>query len=290
MKKSIFLGTGAAELIPDPFCKCDVCEYARLHPDEQRGRSAFLYDESTCIDFGPDIFMNAAKFNVNLSNLTDILITHTHGDHLSLENLNVIGCNIPKANHMFTLHMSVPAFNWIKNYCNALTTSSNGYSNELRNVQRGYFDVEVHNPYENFTVGNKVIFPVYGYHFAAPGETAFNYRITENGKTLLYALDTGVYTDETVEALSHFPVDVLIMDATFGSKKMDETCTHLDAYTFVSQLERLYKNGIVTSSTKVFASHINHFNLWHHENYEKFLKENCIIDTTLARDGMTFEW
>ncbi len=95
------------------------------------------------------------------------------------------------------------------------------------------------------------------------------------------------HPEETIEALSGVPVDILIMDATFGSCRMDSACTHLDAYTFVSQLERLVKAGTVTSKTRIFASHINHYNRWTHDEYEKFLKDSCPgLNITVARDGM----
>ena len=49
----IFLGTGASEAIPNPFCTCEVCRKARTSRDhrEKRGRSAFSIDEENLIDF-----------------------------------------------------------------------------------------------------------------------------------------------------------------------------------------------------------------------------------------------
>ena len=284
-KELIFLGTGAAELIPDPFCDCQVCKYARLHPEERRFRSAFLYDEHTCIDFGPDIFAEAERCDVDFSVLTDILITHTHGDHFSHENFNVVSCNIIKPKDLFTVHMSQEGYDWLMKYCKAVKDS---VGNDMIHAStNGYFDIVPHKVYESFRIGDKEIFPVYGFHSGCgKNEKSFNYRITENGRTLLYALDTGVYTQETVEALSGTAVDILIMDATFGSKRMDETCTHLDAYTFVSQLETLAANGIITSDTRIYASHINHYNTWHHNEYQKYFDENSPFNVTVARDGM----
>lgn len=41
MQDSVFLGTGAAELYPNPFCGCPVCARARENR-ETRLRSCFL--------------------------------------------------------------------------------------------------------------------------------------------------------------------------------------------------------------------------------------------------------
>lgn len=283
----IFLGTGASEMIPNPFCNCDVCNYARKHSEEQRVRSAFLLDNHTCIDFGPDVMSSSMRFTADLSQINDILITHTHDDHFSIANFEVISCNIPKPKNKFTIHLSEIGYNWLLKQRQIILEASGGMHDIISGVANGYYSVISHKAFEKFTIGEKEIFPVYGFHGGdAPDEKSLNYRITENGRTLLYAIDTGIYPEETIEALSDFPVDVLIMDATFGSKKMDKDCTHLDAYSFISQLEALIKAGIVTADTKVYASHINHYNLWKHNEFQDFFDKNAPVHVSVARDGM----
>ena len=50
-----FYGTGAAEGIPNPFCGCYLCEYARKHGGKDvRTRSMFRLTPNICIDMGPD--------------------------------------------------------------------------------------------------------------------------------------------------------------------------------------------------------------------------------------------
>ena len=52
-----FLGTGAGEGIPNPFCTCRICEYARKHGGKDiRTRSSFMLDRHTIIDMGADFF------------------------------------------------------------------------------------------------------------------------------------------------------------------------------------------------------------------------------------------
>ena len=281
----IFLGTGAAEMIPDPFCGCDVCRYARSHPEEQRLRSSFMIDENTLIDIGPDVFSSSMKSGVNLNSLKNILLTHTHEDHFCIDNLNVINCNIPKPKNMFTVHLSPEGYEFVMSMTKVMKEIN---QNPMSCVDKGFYNYEVHKPFEEFRMDGKTVFPVVGFHNGrGKNEKAFNYRIKDEKGTLLYALDTGVYSEETIEALSGVPVDILVMDATFGSCRMDSECTHLDAYTFVSQLERLVRAGTVTSETRIFASHINHYNRWKHNEYEKFLKESCPgLNITVARDGM----
>ncbi len=80
--KLTILGSGAAEAIPDPFCRCRVCETARrVGGAHVRARAAALLNDDLLIDFGPDILSSANRFNLYLGNLGSILITHRHEDH-----------------------------------------------------------------------------------------------------------------------------------------------------------------------------------------------------------------
>ena len=55
MERAMFYGTGAAEGIPDPFCTCYLCQYARDHGGKDvRTRSMFRVDPTMVIDMGAD--------------------------------------------------------------------------------------------------------------------------------------------------------------------------------------------------------------------------------------------
>ena len=84
----IFLGTGASEGIPNPFCECEVCRNALKSgdPREKRGRSAFSIDEQNLIDFGPDVITAAGRFGVSMAHLRNVFYTHFHSDHFCFGN------------------------------------------------------------------------------------------------------------------------------------------------------------------------------------------------------------
>ena len=87
-KMMLFLGTGAAEGIPTPFCRCRVCENARKKGGKEvRMRSGFRVSRELLIDFGPDLFAGCVKTGTDLYDLKYLLITHTHEDHLDIGNL-----------------------------------------------------------------------------------------------------------------------------------------------------------------------------------------------------------
>ena len=285
----IFLGTGAAEMVPNPFCTCEVCRYAWAHPEEMRMRSAFQMDEKTVIDFGPDVFAAAQRFGVHMDKMEDMLFTHLHGDHFCFENMDMACMCVPKREKPFRVHLSQEGYDNLMTLRRAVNAVPGKDDNVKDHI---VYDLIPHKVFESFKAGTKTVLPVRAFHGGAMRtERGVYYRITqEDGKTLLYALDTGVYPEETAEALSGFPVDILIMDGTFGSRLMDDACTHLDFHTFISQLDKLTKHGVVTESTKIYASHIAHHNHWPTDEYSARLSAAAGREIVVARDGMRIDW
>ena len=78
-----FLGTGAAEGIPAPFCRCEVCNEARrLGGKNIRLRSSFRLSEKIMIDLGADAVVQAMRCG-DLTDIEHVLVTHSHDDHLN---------------------------------------------------------------------------------------------------------------------------------------------------------------------------------------------------------------
>jgi len=286
----IFLGTGAAEMLPNPFCTCRLCEHARLHPEQMRRRTCFLFDRHTMLDFGPDVLSACHTFGQDLSQLRDVFITHGHEDHFSLTNLNVVTMSRTH-DTPFTVHMSKGAYEHLLCLQKAVLQATNGHADMLAAARHGFFDLKPHDFFETFCAGDKTVFTVRGNHPGAGAqERSMHYRITQNGKTLLYATDTGLYEPVSIEALSGFPLDVLIMDATFGSAEIPEGTQHLNGRLFLKQVETLEKCGAVTKDTRIFAAHINHKHDWTHADYQRFFDESGAHPVTVAHDGMELQW
>jgi len=72
-----FLGTGAADW-----------KLADSKALEYRFFSSALIDDVLLIDPGPDVFVSAEKFSIDLSKVKYIINTHSHSDHYNLETLN----------------------------------------------------------------------------------------------------------------------------------------------------------------------------------------------------------
>ena len=81
-----YYGTGASEGIPALFCKCPVCEEARKNGGRDiRSRSQALINDDLLVDFPPDTFMHIVYGGLDLQSIHTCLITHSHSDHLYVE-------------------------------------------------------------------------------------------------------------------------------------------------------------------------------------------------------------
>lgn len=284
-----FLGTGAAELIPNPFCDCPICAAARRDASDQRLRSCFSVDEHTVIDFGPDALAACNRYGISLASLRDVLVTHAHEDHFSIENLSVITMRRTKPDRPYTVHLSHEAYEYVTGLAEALLDITHGRADLNHAVRDGWLRFQPCPAFVPFEMGDKRVFPVRGNHTGVlADERSLNYRIEWKGKTLLYALDTGLYPPETLEALGGHPLDVLIMDSTFGSAPCAPGDGHLNGAHFIKQLAALRAVGAVTDETRIYATHINHKHDWNHAAYQRFFdasEEKVIV----ARDGMEVE-
>ncbi|MBR6767140.1 MAG: hypothetical protein IKM02_04235 [Clostridia bacterium] len=83
-----FLGTAAAEGAPAIFCTCKHCQYARKTGGKEiRTRSGAIIDDKLKLDFCPDSYAHALRFGLDYSRTHSVLITHTHEDHVLVEDL-----------------------------------------------------------------------------------------------------------------------------------------------------------------------------------------------------------
>lgn len=282
-----FLGTGAAEGIPPLFSRNEETRRVRNEqgPD-LRTRSALKIGEAYQIDFGPDVFFQSIRCNCDFYELEHLLVTHMHSDHFQVEAL--VAKEMPYDTNGKPIHLyaSRPGVRWLERHLE----SSFGPNPLTRKPLADHYPVTVLDYFQEYSIGELTVRTVRGNHRAmSEDEFPINPLIVlPNGKRLLYAVDTGYYDEESWEYLSDSQIDLLIMEATFGgrSDRGEYPAGHLDAYSFVRQVERMAALGVLDEQTPIFATHINPKHPWNHEQLQAFFHEQP-FSIRVAYDCMT---
>lgn len=80
--KLTFLGTGTSHGVPVIGCNCSVCKSKNKKDKRNRSSVYIITDDENhiLIDVTPEFRIQALKFNI--SKIDDVLLTHSHADHL----------------------------------------------------------------------------------------------------------------------------------------------------------------------------------------------------------------
>lgn len=136
-----YLGTAAAEGVPSVFCNCTVCQEARIKKGRHiRTRSQALIDDTLLVDFNADTYAHSLRFDIDLSKLEHVIITHAHEDHYyptELFNRQQGFCHGMK-NETLTVHGSED----VENYAHKEWDALNGNPMRLENQNRVALAIE----------------------------------------------------------------------------------------------------------------------------------------------------
>lgn len=288
--ESVFLGTGAAELYPNPFCGCETCERARRNR-ETRLRASLLLDETMMVDFGPDVCAASQHYTVPLYDVEHVLVTHTHEDHFNEATFSVLTMTDMKKKPM-TFYLSEAGFRWVEQVMEADCKVYGTFGYMLSTLlSQGKIAFQALVPYQTYEIGGKQVTPLKTNHRGyGDDEMAMNYLIAWERGIWLYAADTGMYDNDNLEFLrewsqTHGPLATYIVEGTYGSCRMPR-CGHMDAYQLTEQIEALHKGSVIDNRTRIFITHINQVQDFSHMEYQSFLQENSDFNITVAYDGM----
>ncbi len=269
--KLTLLGSAAAEGWPALFCECEACRKARERGGRDlRRRTAYCIDGEMLVDFGPDIYWQVVSFGVDLSEIRNILVTHSHEDHLSpIE------------------------FAWRRKGFSRVTSSLAvwGNSHSLERIRNGSgmrehdlgMDLEEVAPGTEFEAGPYRVFALKASH-AGHEEKALNYVIEREGSALLIGNDTGWWSEETWADIGKFRLDVAVLDCTYGLAAPEQRAWHLGAGAVVSMRDELRRRGALKAGARVIANHFSHNGGGSHQELCDWFAPHGI---EVGYDGMT---
>lgn len=289
-----FLGTGAAEGIPSPFCDCEACRYAREKGGKEiRHRTMFRLDKETCIDMGADFFQQALEYG-DFVPIRRVFFTHTHEDHLAYMLMNVR--NMARLRRPEPLELYLPGKGFeIAQFYRENPAICKGLVPRLE--EQGMIAFRKMEYFKPFYAGQYRLLPLPGNHFGNMGENSANFLIrNQKGQQLYYGLDTGWYLDETFAALewetASEGLDILVSECTFGltEGRGEHPAGHLDAYSCIRLFRELLKRRIITPDTRIYLTHINHYTVGHSALQSWFDQQEFPCKITVCWDGFSFDW
>lgn len=287
---SIILGTGASEAVPCIYCDCPICRHAREEGGHDiRTRSDFLVDETSIIDFSPDLFFQTRQCGITLRKLKNIFITHFHDDHVNVQEMAVRGSGRPLLDFPVSVYGSPAALEHIRRITGLLMDHT--HENPTNFYAKYLF--RPLEPYREITADGLRVTPVLSSHYGyGVNEIGYNYIITgSNNITFLYAVDTGWFPDETWGFFEKFekPLDYAVMECTYGDQYLPPFQQgHLNLANLKEMAEKMAGTGLITKTTPIYLTHISHLHSKTHEETEELLK-NCGWNLIAGYDGMVID-
>ena len=271
--KLTYLGTAAAEGIPAVFCGCSLCGQARtLGGKNQRTRSQVLMDDTIIIDFPPDSLMHAQNQKIDFLQYKAILVTHSHQDHW----------------YPYDLMFRRPPYSWgqthrLEIYGNHRVEQKLNALNYLEDeamassIRMNYVE-----PYAAFMIGTHAVTPLLANHDKK--EQCYIYMIESGGKRLLYAHDTGLFPEKTMQFIKGIYFDLISMDCTTGLEK--DGNNHMGIADNRELEGTLRSLGCMDDESRIIVSHFSHNGGLLHGDIEKKVEDYGYI---VAYDGMSIE-
>lgn len=277
-----YYGTGAGAGIPEIFCSCRVCEYARLHKGKDyRTRSQAVVDDSFGIDYS-DVFQHTLHYGLDMRRIKHVLITHDHYDHFMKADIlsRAVGMTEP-INFYFSEKTG-------SGLAKSVEARKNAFSSGNRKCNGNEVLVETHflEKFNKYEIDSYTVIPLPARH---GGEAlgAYIYIIQKDGKNLLWAHDTGKFTDETKEFIknSKLVFDLVSLDCTL--KRGEQiTASHMDVDWCKETIDMMKEDGNATDDTKVVLSHIGHLV---ERTHDELTEEIAPLGMVAAFDGMEIE-
>lgn len=250
-----YLGTAAAEGIPGLFCNCDVCRNAlKVKGKEIKTRSQAIIDDTLLIDFPQDTYMHVINHGLDLRNIHHCLITHSHSDHFYPNDLwcrfKNMANNIP--DKPLNIYATQAGFG----------ATQARYGDNAINSDR--LKLHLISPFEELNIAGYRVVPLKADHDASTNPVI--YIIEKDGKSLLYANDTGIFPDETWAYLQEYGkiFDMISLDCTaMALPGWKSGHMGLDSNKIVC--DRLVQMGRCNENTTVYVNHFSHNGKLTHE-------------------------
>ena len=277
-----YYGTSAGAGIPEIFCSCRVCEQARKERGKNlRTRSQAVIDGVFGLDYS-DVFQHTLHYGLDMRQIKHVLITHAHYDHFMKEDVISRAVGMTDPIHFYFSQESGTVF------ANAVQARKDKMAAPDSNFNGNEVLVETHfvEKKQTYEIGGYTVIPLPARH-GNEKLGALIYVIQKDGKSILWAHDTGKFRSETVAFLKESGIrfDFVSLDCTL---KRGEPITggHMDVERCREMVELLCANGNADEHTRVILSHIGHLV---ERTHDELVAEVAPLGMEVAYDGLEIE-
>ena len=243
------LGTGSADGWPNPFCDCTSCAEERA-AGRARASTSVAIDDALLVDFGPNTAIAARRAGISFAQVSHILVTHGHADHLAPEFLLWRSW----IDALDTLHIWGPEAAlgacrpWLAP--DAPVVLHPVAAGDTFTVQTAQHRYAIRALASSHGTGNGDVH----------ADEALLYDITRDDDTrLLYATDTAEFAAQTLARLSDRAFDIIMIEETFGHV-VEHGTGHHDIPALARTMESLRAINACTETTQSIAIHLSHHN------------------------------
>jgi len=270
--KILFLGTGAAEGTPSPYCECPTCNHARQAGGHNvRMRAATLVNDDLLLDFGPDLVAATQRFSARLSQLETVLVTHAHGDHFLSSNLIWRGPGFcPTPITPLSVFGPGPVTRRLRRNPHWPTLAEKS-AVSLETVRAG----------QRWRSGRYQITALPASHDSS--QAALLYVVADGRHRLFYATDSGPLSERAWRIVAReAPFDAVLMEETMGGAP--HWTGHHNMESFLGAHQRFVCEGWLTEQAQFVAFHFSHQSNPPHDELVHALAPHGVV---VAYDGMT---
>jgi phosphoribosyl 1,2-cyclic phosphate phosphodiesterase len=257
----LFLGTGAADWSGEYDASLEEAERGTV-----RGMSSILINGKVLIDCGPTVFDAMRLFGADPLQITDLLITHTHGDHLNREALE----------QLITARVGAePLRVWVEEGGLEKVPALEGMVVEPLKVG------------QQFEVGGISVLALAANHVVRPPEQPLHFLFQRGGCIVLYATDGAWFLKETWLRLRETKLDAILWDATNGDSQGDWRIFEHNSVDMIRvMLQTLEKEELMAPDAQVLLTHMARTLCAPHEEMRASLEPEGLIP---AHDGLVVE-
>lgn len=244
----LFLGTGAAD-------RMALEQDNDFENKDHRRCSCAILDRKIMLDCGAHALNSLSVAKIDLSQITDIVITHLHSDHFNIDAINKVYENNPN------LKLWVRDDAIVSKDCKA--------------------KVEYMKNFVEYDIGSFSFTGVPANHQAFPQHLC----IEKDGKKLFYSLDGAWMLNDTANFLKNKLFDFVVLDATVGDYVGDYRLGEHNSIPMIRLMVPSMKTlNIINDNTEIYLSHIA---CCLHKPYEETCEITKNDDFKIAYDGLS---